>query len=270
MSAKTAFVFLLLLLSHLAPVYSAAVPGGIARVIITSEERPRAYYQDKRVLILGKAGNWQAVVGIGLDAEPGNHKLRIETAAAPYFVDFEIQAKEYESQYITIKDKRKVNPTKLDMERIGRDQRNITEAKTTWSDQERTSLELQLPLSGRLSSPFGLRRFFNQQARKPHSGIDIAATAGTPIAAAGSGVVIATGNYFFNGNTVFIDHGQGLLTMYCHMQDFAVKTGVQLERGDIIGRVGQSGRVTGPHLHFSVLLNQTMVDPALFLPLPGS
>ena len=121
------------------------------------------------------------------------------------------------------------------------------------------------PVEGRYSSPFGLRRFFNEQARKPHSGLDIVANEGTPVRAAADGVVINTGNYFFNGNTVFIDHGQGLITMYCHLNRIDVSDGQQVKRGDLIGGVGSTGRVTGAHLHWSVLLNGTLVNPELFL-----
>ncbi|MFT5351178.1 MAG: murein DD-endopeptidase MepM/ murein hydrolase activator NlpD, partial [Gammaproteobacteria bacterium] len=244
------------------------VPGGIAIVDINGASRPEVYYQDKRVMIIGKPENWQAVVGIGLDARPGVHRLQIQSAQGETVQSFDVVEKEYESQHITIDDKRKVNPTPLDMERINRDRQAIESAKASWMEIEKESFALILPVEGRVSSPFGLRRIFNEQARNPHSGLDIAEAEGSPIRSAASGRVIDTGNYFFNGNTVFIDHGQGMITMYCHMSSIDVAQGQEVIQGALIGSVGQTGRVTGAHLHWSVILNQTMVNPELFISSP--
>jgi len=134
-----------------------------------------------------------------------------------------------------------------------------------WRETD-VSIDLSWPVDGIVSSPFGLKRFFNDQPRNPHSGLDIAAPEGTDIVLPSDGDIIDTGNYYFNGNTVFVDHGQGMISMFNHMSKISVKTGDKLKRGDKIGEIGKTGRVTGPHLHWSLNLNQTRVDPMLFLP----
>ena len=160
---------------------------------------------------------------------------------------------------------RQVDPTAEDLKRIAREQTLSNQAFTTWSEVLADDLRFDLPARGRFSSAFGLRRFFNSQARQPHSGLDIAAPEGTPITAPAAGTVIDTGNYFFNGNTVFIDHGQGLISMYNHLSRIGVKKGVHVTRGQRIGAVGKTGRVTGAHLHWTLSLNNARVDPLLFL-----
>lgn len=254
-----------LVVSAVPPATFESVPGGVALVRIDTDARPTAYYNGSRVLVTGSSGNWHAVIGIPLDARPGTHRLKVVNGEEESIHHFPVTDKAYETQRLVIKDTRKVNPTPLDMERINRESALIRQARAVWTDTHDISLQLALPVDGRYSSSFGLRRFFNDQPRSPHKGLDIAAAEGTPIRAAAAGQVVNTGDYFFNGNTVFIDHGQGMITMYCHMHSIAVDTSQTVARGEIIGTVGQTGRVTGPHLHWSVLLNKVMVDPKLFL-----
>lgn len=225
--------------------------------------RPQAWYNDRRVMVIESDGEWQAIVGIPLSAEPGPQSLKV---GASETVSFHVSSKDYAEQHITIKDKRKVNPTQLDLERIGRESREISRSLALFTDIPTSVPTLELPVTGPRSSPFGLRRFFNEQPRKPHSGIDIAAPRGTPVVAPADGNVIVTGEYFFNGNTVLLDHGQGFVTMYCHLDQIDVKAGQYVARGEPIGVIGATGRVTGPHLHWSVSLNKAMIDPELLLP----
>ncbi|WP_455211752.1 peptidoglycan DD-metalloendopeptidase family protein [Kaarinaea lacus] len=245
------------------------VPGGIVVVPlpVNSSTAPQVYYQDNRVMVApnGDPQNaWVAIAGIPLEASVGKQQLSIKTENGDQLVSFHIKDKKYETQHLKIKNKRKVNPNKKDMERIGKEKKEIQYALALWSESDQLPTEFMLPVKGRLSSPFGLRRYFNQQPRKPHSGIDIAAPEGTPIIAPMGGTVISTGDYFFNGNTVFLDHGNGLVTMYCHMSKIDVKPGQRVSQGEAIGAVGKTGRVTGPHLHWGVSLNDARVDPALF------
>mgnify|MGYP001025988857 CR=1 FL=1 len=133
--------------------------------------------------------------------------------------------------------------TAEDLQRIRLEASRINKAMSLFSDQAEVVTDFQWPTEGPTSSPFGLRRFFNDQPRKPHSGLDIAAPEGAPILAPAAGRVIDTGDFFFNGNTVFIDHGQGLITMYCHMSRIDVQPGDAVKAGDRLGNVGQTGRV---------------------------
>jgi murein DD-endopeptidase MepM/ murein hydrolase activator NlpD len=248
-----------------APIAASPVPGGIAVLSLDGDERPVARYDGKRVMIVGEPGNWSAVVGVPLSARPGRHALEIEQHGFREVRHFGIAKKEYAVQRLTIADRRKVNPLPEDLERIEKETAELDAAKSSWTDLPDPPLALGLPVRGEWSAQFGLRRYFNEQPRQPHSGIDIAAPEGMPVQAAASGRVVSTGEYFFNGNTVFIDHGQGLITMYCHLSRIEVEPGVEVVAGQVIGAVGSTGRATAPHLHWGVLLNQTSVDPSLFL-----
>jgi len=246
---------------------AASVPGGVALLELpASETPPSATFNGRPVMVLANGSAYTAVVGLPLATKPGTHTLNIKNASGNVTArKFTVTDKTYQSQHITIKNKRMVNPEKRDMERIGREQRRIKKALASWNDHSPETLRFLLPVEGPMSSPFGLRRFFNEQARKPHSGLDLAAAEGTPIKAPASGRIADTGDFFFNGNTVFIDHGQGLVTMYCHMSRIDVEPGQHVAAGEVIGAVGKTGRVTGAHLHWGVSLNDARVDPMLFL-----
>ena len=176
----------------------------------------------------------------------------------------QIKAKKYRSQHIKLKNKSQVNPQGKKLQRILREMQLKQQLKRTFSPRE-PQLNFIKPVKGRDNGRFGLKRFFNGQARNPHSGMDIAAPTGRKINASAAGHVLYRGNLFFSGNVVIIDHGQGLLSLYAHMSKIQVQKGQALRQGQVIGTVGKTGRATGPHLHWSVYLNGNAVNPALFL-----
>jgi len=227
---------------------------------------PRVVFDGRRVRVARVGDAWHAVVGLPLALKPGAHELSVlEGEKSARTVRFDVRPHDYEAQHVTLADRRQVEPGPADLLRIARDQESIVRAFSTFSDSALDGFDLGLPSAGRVSGSFGLRRFFNNEPRQPHSGVDIAAPQGTPIAAPAAGTVIETGDYFFNGLTVLLDHGQGLVTMYNHLSRIEVAKGARVARGETIGAVGSTGRVTGPHLHWSVSLNNARVDPALFV-----
>lgn len=245
------------------------VPGGVAVICVgrAPAPAPRAAFDGQRVLVARAGDTWQAVVGLPLALDPGQYELTVlDGEQSARMVPFEVREREYETQHLTLANKRLVEPRPADLVRIEREQETISEAHSTWSDAAPETFAFDLPAEGIFTSKFGLRRFFNNAPRQPHSGLDIAAPEGTPVAAPAAGTVIEIGNYFFYGRTVILDHGEGLITMYNHLSRVDVAKGERVARGRIIGAIGRTGRVTGPNLHWSVSLNNVRVDPALFLP----
>ena len=244
---------------------SSMVPGGIA-VIPTGTNAIEGRYRDQRITLANIDEDQYAIIGIPLSASVGSHQFQLTlTDGTRESLQFSIEDKEYSEQHLTITNERQVNPNVDDMVRINRESAEMNRAFSSWDDSLTPVFRMQAPVAGIRSSSFGLKRFFNGQARNPHSGMDIAADEGTPIYAPAPGVILTTGNYFFNGNTIILDHGHGLISLYCHMNTIDVEAGTKVDTGEQIGKVGQTGRVTGPHLHWSVNLNNTRVDPALLL-----
>jgi murein DD-endopeptidase MepM/ murein hydrolase activator NlpD len=242
------------------------VPGGIAFIEIPGgDQAPTALIETRRAAVIRHDDHWVAIVGLPLSTKPGPHKLKVATGKETVDVFFDVTDKRYRTQHLTIKDQRKVEPNPEDLKRIEAENKRSDTALSKFTTGGTPSFMLQSPVAGVRSDSYGSRRVFNGQPRSPHSGMDIAAAKGTPIHAPASGTVVEAGNFFFNGNTLFIDHGYGLVTMYCHLEEIKVKVGDRLAAGDLLGTVGATGRVTGPHLHWGVALNRAMVDPALFL-----
>ncbi len=263
------FFFLLPPLGQAAIPQSSNVPGGVAviplDVVSTNKAPPQAWMNDRPLFVAEHEGQWVAVIGLALDMKPGSHSIRIDSGGVSKTQIFEVIPKQYPEQHLSLKDKGKVRLSPKNAARAKHEIARILELKRHWRKTNDTDALFTLPAEGRMSSPFGLRRLFNGESRSPHSGLDVAVPVGTPIKAVARGSVLAVDDYFFNGKTIFLDHGNGLITMYCHLDQIGAKVGDEIAKGQDIGTSGQTGRATGPHLHWSVVLNGNMVDPELFL-----
>lgn len=265
----TCLFFILILL----PVQTFAFPkhnpkqGGISLINVASVKtpKPQVTYKNWPVTVMQNNDRWIALVGIPLNAKRGTHYLSAsDLSGNTKKISFQVKDHRYRLQRLTIRNKNKVNPNKRSVKRIVREMKLKKRLKQTFSPQQ-PDLNFIKPIKGRDSGRFGLRRMINNQKRNPHSGMDIAAKKGTPIKAASGGRILHVGNFFFSGKVVYIDHGLGVISLYAHMNNVKVKPDQWIKKGDVIGTVGKTGRATGPHLHWSVYLNQTAVDPALFI-----
>ncbi len=242
------------------------VPGGIAILTLGPANLPvpKVTLRGRQLAVVKNQQSWVVLAGISLKADV-QQKYWVTVAGKEKSLSFQIADKAYRTQRLTIKNKRHVTPIQKDLDRIWVEKKRIKKALALHSDQPAINFPLHTPVAGPMSSSFGSRRILNGQPRNPHSGMDIAASAGTPVQAAAAGQVVETGDFFFSGNMVFVDHGQGLITLYAHLSAIDVTPGQRVKRGEVIGKVGKTGRVTGAHLHWSISLNGYKVDPALFV-----
>jgi murein DD-endopeptidase MepM/ murein hydrolase activator NlpD len=240
------------------------VPGGIAIISLAPGDDSVYSFRGKPVLVTQIGGTPSALVGLPLSLQAGEYYIENRSTSQVHKKFFKVKPKQYSTQHITIKDKRKVNPYASDMERILAEKTRKQKARDHYSKAD-VDINFLAPVSGIPTGSFGRRRVFNGQKRRPHSGMDFAAAKGTPVLAPSAGKVIELGDFFFSGNLVYLDHGQGLISLFAHLDEIDVVLGEQVKKGQVVGKVGATGRATGPHLHWSLGLNGTWIDPALFL-----
>jgi len=231
-------------------VYAWSVPAGASDI----------RFQNNPVFVVGQT----ALVGIPIRQALGPAQITFVYEGQDQTHTFEIVDKRYTEQRITLQNKEMVSPNPKQLERIRAESKRQRAIYATVSAPMDLSTGFSMPLEGITTSLYGHRRFFNDQPRSPHSGLDIAAPTGTPIVAPAQARVALVDDLYYNGKSVFLDHGQGLITMYCHLSEQTVSTGELVQQDQVIGLVGATGRVTGPHLHWSVSLNGYRIDPLAF------
>jgi murein DD-endopeptidase MepM/ murein hydrolase activator NlpD len=231
-----------------------------------------AEWNEQRVPFVRDGDRWLTVIGVDLDTAAGEHALVVErdfgdagTRRASGQVT--VEAKAYPTTELTV-EPGYVDLSPENQERAAREARETAAIYATVTPERYWRESFAVPIPGTTSgNNFGHRRVFNGQARDPHSGADLRATTGTPIHAANRGRVVLAKDLFFSGNAVFIDHGLGVYSVYLHLSEIRVEPGQMLEKGELLGLAGATGRVTGPHLHWGVRVQNARVDPFSLLAL---
>lgn len=244
-----------------------SVPGGVAVVKLPdSPAAPHAEYSGQQVMVLRHGGHWFALVGLSLDTVPGDKSVDVLVPGQPtVHVAFTVVPKDYPTQALTITNPEMVNPTPEELARIDKEQQRMAKVMGTWRKTSRPGVSFIWPVKGPETSAFGLRRVLNGEPRSPHSGIDIAAPKGTRVLAPADARVADIGNFYYCGKTLTLDMGQGLFSVYCHLSKIKVSLGEKVKQGQLVARIGATGRTTGPNLHWTVRLNEVPVDPHVFL-----
>jgi murein DD-endopeptidase MepM/ murein hydrolase activator NlpD len=242
----------------------AVAVGGLAVVRADAPDVSGAF-GGKKLSFFPAGGGSIALIGIDLDHRAGRFSLSLSSARGDRFESaVEVLEKAFPEERLTVPK----SYTELDRRTLRRVEREKRTLEALWPASPRERYwrgEFVKPADGAAGSPFGLRRFFNGEPRSPHAGIDFRAPEGAPVHAANRGRVVLSEEMFFTGNTIVIDHGLGLFTLYVHLSRLEAGRGAMVDKGQEIGKVGSTGRVTGPHLHFAARLGAARIDPALLL-----
>jgi murein DD-endopeptidase MepM/ murein hydrolase activator NlpD len=228
-------------------------------------------FQGKKFFLASAAGSgrFDALIGVDLDSKPGKYDLKVEgtDGGGKVFsksIPLKIEKNDFTVQKLTLP-KSMVDLDPKTLERVNRESARVRKVFAGVREEKLWKGPFVRPLEGEVSGAFGVRRVINGQNKSPHSGIDLRAEAGTPVSACNDGIAALVDDLFFSGKTVVLDHGWGLYSMYFHLSEAGVSAGDKLRTGDTLGRVGSTGRSTGPHLHWGMILRGARVDPLSFL-----
>jgi murein DD-endopeptidase MepM/ murein hydrolase activator NlpD len=239
--------------------------GGAFLLPIASKDAkttPKVRFLNKTVPVFRVPGGSEfgALIGVDLDAKPSRYDLVIDGASPPDTRVVEVVPGGFGVQELTLPDDQ-VFLDKPTLKRVEREKEEMLGAMAPVTGKKLWEGEFIYPVNGKSSGRFGFRRIINGEPRSPHSGEDFSVPEGTPVKATNSGKVVLVGNYFFTGNSIFVDHGLGCYSMYFHLSRIDVKKGQAVKKGAVIGKVGATGRATGPHLHWGIRLNGARVNP---------
>ncbi len=239
-------------------------PGGIyVKKISFDQFQNGFYYLDMKVPTVKKNNSYYLLFGIPRDIDPSTKKIILKNGDDDYIISLILKEKYFGKQYINISTKF-TEPDNIVIDRIIKEKDILNSARSKWISSN-VDTDFILPVIGQVSGVFGTDRFYNNKRGNYHNGVDFAASTGTNIVAPSSGIVLLTGDFFYNGKFVYMDHGMNLKSIFIHMDSIKVSTGDSVNKGDIIGHVGNTGKSTGPHLHWSVTLNSVYVDPMIFV-----
>jgi murein DD-endopeptidase MepM/ murein hydrolase activator NlpD len=209
-------------------------------------------------------GNRRALVGIDLEVRPGAYTIAVGADGRRATTTLQVIRRAFATRKLTV-DPAFVNPPASELPRIEREREQLDRLWKSWTSEKFWQGAFEAPVPEPANSAFGTRSILNGEPRSPHGGADFPSPAGTPIKAPNAGRVVLADALYYTGNTVVVDHGLGLYSLFAHMTEMNVHTGDTVRSGEVLGTVGSSGRVTGPHLHWAVRLNGARVDPVVLL-----
>lgn len=242
-----------------------AINGGLTIIPIYQKQKPDVYYINKKIAVIAadKPFIWHLIVGIPLNVKSPVQTLT-ELSPTHSSIPFHISLKQYPTRHLTIKNLRYADPYYEDKLRIEKERATMQKIFSQYRDVVPFHQAFIFPIKGNIVSPFGLNRLYNQKWPQTHLGVDIEALIDSPVHAVADGIVVNIDNYFFTGNTVIVDHGMGVFSLYGHLNKIQVHAGQSIKQGATLGQISDKGS-SASHLHWAMIMNQTPINPLLFV-----